>query len=374
MPGKEVPVTFTFRKPGTQPPLLVAGTFSDPPWQLREMQHQLDDAGEYFFTANVPLQADSQYLYRFKTPDQDEWILDEGTSIVTDEHGIKANLLAVSNKEAGFSETLWNIPEVPLDCNNIKPVHYFARTTREIDQDNRRSDTNSTTSPRSITPFQQVPRTAVKVTDMADVLDNQADMASAMPTEGSWKWSEANPRAPLFAHEAFGAYETADDGFDHEPQELAVDSVTGKPSFGDYDMEDIDDPTIEKFPSERTSVLDTLRKIQSSHDVDTPHNEHPQHSLVDTTAKGNASDHSGGNALGEAPSPTSARRREGRLSHSSLGRVRSAVSLGSIAEEPRGVVESDSEHSTGPEGRDVKTPPTEEDEAVTNLTIKSAKT
>ena len=174
-------------------------------------------------------------------------------------------------------------------------------------------------------------------------------------------------KTPLFAHESFGAYQVVDDGFDHETHGKVAKSPDSRRSLSDYDGEgiDIDDPTLERFPSDRSSVLDTLRKIQSGHDENRVHAEDFQSSRrtsVDT------SDGSMGSL-----SPTSTRKRESRLSQSSAGHTKSAVSLGAIAEEPKTPVSAggtaQSTISTAKQGsralyEGTGTPPTDEDEAL----------
>ena len=173
-------------------------------------------------------------------------------------------------------------------------------------------------------------------------------------------------KTPLFAHESFGAYEVVDDGFDHETHEKAAKSPDSRLSMSDYGAEDIDmdDPTLERFPSDRLSVIGTLRKIQAGHDENRVHPEDLQSSRrtsVDT------SDGSMGSL-----SPTSTRKREHRLSQSSVGHTKSAVSLGAIAEEPKtpgaGGDAVQSVHYAVKQSSRAKhedrSPPTDEDEAL----------
>lgn len=138
---------------------------------------------------------------------------------------------------------------------------------------------------------------------------------------------------PLFAHESFGAYEFVDAGFDHDNVVKTSGSSTSLPSdSGGSVVDDVDiaDPTVEEFPSDRESVLDTLRKIQSSA-------EERRASLDDgpavTISIGTIVDSSEENEFSLVPS--SSRRRDTRTSHSSFGRPISTVSLSCIAEEPK---------------------------------------
>jgi ATP-dependent RNA helicase MRH4 len=140
---------------------------------------------------------------------------------------------------------------------------------------------------------------------------------------------------PLFAHESFGEYEFVDDGLDHEyyfgkkpksPTSLLSDSGCSLESV------DVDDPTLERFPSDRSSVMDTLRKIRSSTDEGRSGLEDGQHSTPATSRKTSVDSSDG--MMGQL-SPTSTRKRDNRSSRSSFGRPISAVSLSCIDEEPR---------------------------------------
>jgi ATP-dependent RNA helicase MRH4 len=148
-------------------------------------------------------------------------------------------------------------------------------------------------------------------------------------------------QTPLFAHECLGGYDfaSADDGFEHDYEEepMIRPGSSWSDSHGFYTTtEDIDvhDPSIEKFPSDRHSIMDTLRTIQSSSSVDHSHFESflesprfaPRRQSVDSNDDGSV-------LSGGSLSPTSTRKRDSRLSHSTVGRTKSAVSLRSITEE-----------------------------------------
>jgi ATP-dependent RNA helicase MRH4, mitochondrial len=144
----------------------------------------------------------------------------------------------------------------------------------------------------------------------------------------------------LFAHEGLGgAYEFADDRFDHHALDDS-DSGRSRSSSRNFTFEELDlnDPTIEKFPSDRGAVMNTLRKIQSSSSQD--------YAATDDLSKsprayaknlGVAIDDGGRQSNGSLSpaSPNSSRRRDGRASMSSFGRSKSPASLGCIDEEPK---------------------------------------
>lgn len=169
------------------------------------------------------------------------------------------------------------------------------------------------------------------------LLQDKSDTSSGF----SWR-SEDIAGTPLFAHESFGDYHVVGDAANHEGLGLRVPRSQPRSSSGEYPLDDVDvdinDPTIEKFPSDRGSVIDTLRKIQSSLGEDKVQvdNAPPSPRNVGWTASvdfaGDAQ-HSSGSLSPESPT-TSRGRSEDRLSRSSFD-PKSAVSLGPIAEEPR---------------------------------------
>jgi hypothetical protein len=72
-----VSVTVKYFKPGTQPPIYVAGSFSQPEWQPQEMEHTINGDNEYEFHKAVEVEAGKEYQYKFRIGPGDWWILDE---------------------------------------------------------------------------------------------------------------------------------------------------------------------------------------------------------------------------------------------------------------------------------------------------------
>lgn len=71
------PTTIKYRKAGVRPPVFVAGSFTNPEWVPREMDWVLDDRGESLFTAELDIEADREYQYKFKVGHGNDWDLDE---------------------------------------------------------------------------------------------------------------------------------------------------------------------------------------------------------------------------------------------------------------------------------------------------------
>lgn len=159
---------------------------------------------------------------------------------------------------------------------------------------------------------------------------------------------------PLFAHESFGNHELTDDELDHNYAVLPVQPLTPQSDSGGsvVDDVDIDDPTLEKFPSDKESVLDTLRRIQSSTEEGRSSLDSGQHSAA-VTSRRTSMDSSEEYDFSLCPS---SRKRENRTSRSSFGRPRSAVSLSCIDEEPKSPEDTNSSLKCGRSNESQKVP------------------
>lgn len=181
-------------------------------------------------------------------------------------------------------------------------------------------------------------------------------------------------KMPLFAHECLGAY---DFGEESDSAPIAVNSPgqgsRAKSKHGESSDIDVNDPTLETFPSDRGSILDAIRTIQTHLGEDQTHLEDIPLSPRVISSRRTSLDSNDDLCLSPASlSPTVTRRRDSRPSYS-FGRTRSLVSLGSIEEEPK---PASSKQSAGPavvslpnpnsksEPVGQKSPPSEEDEAV----------
>jgi hypothetical protein len=81
-------VRVTYRQPGTKPPIYLAGSFTSPPWEPRELQYvkkvsgsdekaaeEAEDADlEFFGEFKV---GEGQYQYKFRIGHGDWWVCDE---------------------------------------------------------------------------------------------------------------------------------------------------------------------------------------------------------------------------------------------------------------------------------------------------------
>ncbi|KAK7225865.1 hypothetical protein V2G26_013868 [Clonostachys chloroleuca] len=287
MASSESQHTITFKQAKTVPPLFLAGSFPGSNWKPQEMKASRDEDGEYTFSGTVNVIPGHEYQYNIKSREQGPWIYDKNQALVVPKP-------SQSRPEKDY------LPGLPL---------------RQAVADDRSS-----------TPIRIVAETAAEVADTAEQLDKDSEQ-----TTSDYTWVKEEPlKMPLFAHESFGAYEfLADDALDHDQVDDAPSSQRPRKESKDYSLDEVDvnDPTIESFPSDRSSVMDALRKIRSSVD---------SQPISIETASPIAVEHGDDFGISDSLSPksqASSAIREGRLSHSSYGNKRSTASLTSIAEE-----------------------------------------
>ncbi|KAK8088054.1 hypothetical protein PG997_003015 [Apiospora hydei] len=101
MASKQVPVTITYRKPGTSPPVFLSGTFSDPPWQPKEMSYVVDDDSNHVFQLKTSAPEGSKIEYKFRLGPGDWWVLDETAGTVADDLGNLNNVMTVPASPGG---------------------------------------------------------------------------------------------------------------------------------------------------------------------------------------------------------------------------------------------------------------------------------
>lgn len=77
MASPTVTVTVKYSKPGTQPPVYLAGSFSDPAWQPQEMEHTTNADGEHEYHKDVQVEKGKEYQYKFRLGPGDWWTLNE---------------------------------------------------------------------------------------------------------------------------------------------------------------------------------------------------------------------------------------------------------------------------------------------------------
>jgi ATP-dependent RNA helicase MRH4 len=374
-----------YSKFGTRPPVFVAGTFSDPEWTPQEMQHTKGSDGELLFRAQIFVTPGKDYQYKFRLGEGHWWALDENRPVAVDTVGNQNNVLSVPpaprrSSQVGFEKQLTPPVTPRKKATPPPPVHRSKRPNSPSADLAKDLEVQPDTEPSTAATSQARTHAAATADHVASLLDTDQEIPTPLKTvdidldEYNHEVDESL-KTPLFAHESFGAYEFVDDGFDHVPVENSNQrrfSKSLKDCFMSNDL-DLDDPTLEKFPSDRGSIFEALRKIQTTLDDDAV-----QADVVNSVPY----DSSGRTSMDSADdltlspcsvSPTSTRRRDSRHSHSSVGRTKSAVSLGSIAEEdnPKGGTGRISIKQPQSTYRTATGPENEEDDQF--LTISSAK-
>ena len=81
MASSKIHNTITYVNPGTQPPLYLAGSFSDPQWELQEMDFTQKDDGDYQFYKEIVAESGREYQYKFRIGPGDWWVLDESAPV-----------------------------------------------------------------------------------------------------------------------------------------------------------------------------------------------------------------------------------------------------------------------------------------------------
>ncbi|KAI1265094.1 hypothetical protein F5Y18DRAFT_57405 [Xylariaceae sp. FL1019] len=207
MASDQVPVTFMFHKRDMRPPLFVAGSFSDPPWQPHEMNHSMDQHGDSMFTYTVLVDGDTDVQYKFRIGRGDWWALDPDAETVTDDQGNTNNILHVP-------------PQVTA-------------------QENIHLQVTADTSP---------PWPALQVTELSEDTVN-IDIG--------------NEDSLMFSHECFLSW--------HEIPtdcEIPVQSAQSDASDHEPDTWDFDDPRLEQFPADRDSIFTAVRRLSTSIEAD----------------------------------------------------------------------------------------------------------
>ncbi|CAK7207364.1 hypothetical protein SEUCBS139899_010174 [Sporothrix eucalyptigena] len=258
-------VEITYRSSDLQPPLWLAGSFSNPPWTPIEMQHKTAPNGEHVFTKAIYVKPGSSIQYKFRVGSGDWWVLDEGKPTVTDDMGNRNNVLKVNDKPsvgvntnpptpppdspvfrtAGLAEPTLQVPGGPSRSNASTPG--FVRTTMEVADTAAQIDAGTPESAAS--EPDGVPD------ESFDYLD--VDIGPEFPHERPGEEDDDQDGAPVFAYEFAGTYEAPVNPAlsDHSPRSQAV--ADDDPDF------DPSDPTLERFPSNRDEILSRVRTLET---------------------------------------------------------------------------------------------------------------
>ena len=78
---KHAHITITYSHPDTQPPVYLAGAFSEPQWQTQEMHYTTDDNNQHEFYRQIEVEEGRSYEYKFRLGPGDWWVLNEDGEI-----------------------------------------------------------------------------------------------------------------------------------------------------------------------------------------------------------------------------------------------------------------------------------------------------
>lgn len=360
MAATGIPVVITYHKPGTRPPIYVAGTFSDPPWQPLEMEHTMREDGEHEFKKEVYGEAGSTIQYKFRVGEGDWWVLDGETPTVTDNAGNTNHILEVkplkervlphipkglpterNAKVRRSSQNAAQQPPGPQDVDDVTDLPksgkavpkrlqavieteagnrsgtgtpIFARTAAEVAdsaallheevprRETPRIDPWSSNARKGTpTPLSEDAETAAEVADTAEALDNDevcirhpAAMACSglreqntilileQPPDQDETFEVQGPgetpltdqdeyiadKSPLFAHECAGLYESDQEAMPADIETRDHAEAAEPMEDADSSKVDLDDPTLERFPSGLDDIMDTVRRLETGLQMD----------------------------------------------------------------------------------------------------------
>ncbi|KAI0408614.1 hypothetical protein F4802DRAFT_548160 [Xylaria palmicola] len=267
MPSSKVPVTFTFHRKAARPPVFVAGSFSDPPWQPLEMDASIDQHGDLIFTKQVMVDELSEVQYKFRHASGDWWALDPDAETVTDEHGNVNSLLRCPTKLATQQTTLGKdvraikvqetaAADVVVMPNESESELATDADTREFEFPKKVAE-NDKLRRLSFTPIEEVANTAAEVADSALKLDDDGLNNDDLPVDSS-------DTLPMFSHETFAPPpDSQTSGHQDAEHNLEPNWQSGHQVEIDHD-----DPRLERFPSDRDSIFATVRRLSTAIDAD----------------------------------------------------------------------------------------------------------
>lgn len=226
MAPTKVPVVITLRKNGARPPLYIAGTFSDPPWQPEEMSSTVAEDGQHVFEARLLASPGAQIQYKFKMAGG-EWFLDEEADSVVDYRGFRNNSV--------------DVPQIPTTTHQQPAVPGASSNSGGGSGPGASSDWLN-----DVDPFARWNKSKSVGHD----------------------WDTPHNRIPLFAHECLvpddqsvasscGVYSPtylrnmSQLGFDHEPDNF-----------------ELADPALEKFPSRLEEISELIHKVEEDLEED----------------------------------------------------------------------------------------------------------
>ncbi|KAK4032602.1 hypothetical protein C8A01DRAFT_40948 [Parachaetomium inaequale] len=380
MASSQIPAVITYHKPGTQPPLYVAGTFSDPPWQPHEMDHTAREDGEYDFKKEVRAEPGSKIQYKFRIGNGDWWVLKDDGPTMTDSSGNTNHVLEVKPQEetphgqaadhrgAQAKQDAGPLSYAKVAAKRLQPpaeqaapnrsgtgTPVSARVAAEVadsaellhEEVPEREKPEGGDGKQPGRRMSDTAETAAEVADTAEKLGSrQSTVVILELPPGDSRPLKVQPRgeelpddqegyiadkSPLFAHECVGMYES-----DGEIGEVEEDD---EPQYGppveDIDPKKIDlnDPTLERFPSARDDIMEAVRKLETGIPADHASFEGRHRSSVVNPSRRGTEDITGDFLLAAPQTPSPPTHRPSKKSpQGSVGSLNPTASLHSISE------------------------------------------
>ncbi|KAL1844057.1 hypothetical protein VTJ49DRAFT_5808 [Mycothermus thermophilus] len=395
MSSKQIPAIITYHKPGTHPPVHVAGTFSDPPWQPCEMDHTTRPDGEYDFKKEVYGEPGTSIEYKFRVGDL--WLLHDDGPTTTDASGNVNHVLMIPEKEeqvgphegkamkngvADCPRTSDRSDDTTGDGNEQAGTNEGAPSYAQVTAQRIQPPAGDDTPRRDGTGTPISALVAAEVADSAALLHEevpeQETPESKSGAAGSHKAKptavlileppvgEGRPfkiqtedfangqdefiadKSPLFAHEDVGLPEQ-----DQEPEQesnKARDTARSGSvaSTGSLDpgQVDVNDPTLEPFPSNFDDIVDAVNELESDLPADQAEFDGNQPSPVINPSRRATVDITGDFELTAPPTSSAAPTQDTSTVKSARGSTGSAsgeYSLHVISETEEAVVEEEEE-------------------------------
>ncbi|CAK7268637.1 hypothetical protein SEPCBS57363_003194 [Sporothrix epigloea] len=269
MAKDDVAVEITYNSTELQPPLWVAGTFSNPPWTPSEMLHRTTANGESIFSKTIHVRPGTLVQYKFRIGSGDWWVLDESQPTIIDETGNRNNLLRIEDSksvkmhspptpppDSPIAQTVDNsalnsqVPGDLIRSNASTPG--FVRTTMEVADTAARIDAGTPES--SASKPEHMPDSSIDHLNLS--------IGPEFPHERPGEEDDAQDGAPVFEYEFAGTYDRPLSAAASEASPLSQAVMDDELDF------DPADPTLERFPSRREEILKKVRNLETGLDED----------------------------------------------------------------------------------------------------------
>lgn len=260
----QIPARFTYQKDDTIPPVYVAGTFSSPPWQPIEMDLSQDENGRNTFYKVIDVSDASDIQYKFRIGSGDWWVCNESAEI-----GKLLVLVVLYHTIATIGiDCSYPVKDSQGNLNNILRISSRHSDETAFDRDMlERPDSQIgkvDSSPSSESPGGEAHEIDLEVPNTAGKLNaGESAPNSAEPS---------HPICPLFSHE-YVVFPDEDDAYDEtlevpksslDDYQLRKYSETKQHEYAEDPDVDLDNPTLERFPSDSASIIATIRRLSTS--------------------------------------------------------------------------------------------------------------